>query len=376
MAIPAYPKTRSAVVIGTSNSLMREGWVNQLAPHAAAIGWQLVNKSIGGSSSRLGAYLIETGTSVRDADRIVVDFNINDQLFLDTGFCTQTDILSHYTTMLMVLHRHGQLDDLVVLLFPQQHVNNAMVEDLVRLLNRFHVTHIDFRPFLAKWCNKDGTPLAAAYSDPYHFTPKMQGRISSLVLGHLATQRKTTRKAKSARAWLLRQKPVGYCDMALSHDRLPVMMMGTSLIQNAVTRFNHADRCIARGAGLFVGAHVWATDQSGVLTIRGNGSDCRIHFRRDYKGLFIFDSLFTPLELTDATLVEAINDKKARFQRMRGQKSSVYPTESTTVELVSLIGAERAPASLGDDVRAYLLKPPKSVWQALKENLQRFVVRQ
>lgn len=376
MPIPAHPKTRSAVVIGTSNSLMREGWVNQLAPHAAAIGWQMTNKSIGGSSSRLGAYLIETGTSVHDADRILVDFNINDQLFLDTGFCTQNDILSHYTTMMMALHRQGRLDDLVVLLLPQQHVNNAMVDDLVGLLNRFHVAHIDFRKYLSEWCDEDGDRLATAYADPYHFTPKMQGRISRVVLGHLAKNRRTTRRARAARAWLLAQKPVGYCDMTLSHDGLSELTMGTSLIRNAVTRFNHADRCIATGARLFVGAHIWATDQAGVLTIRGKGSDCRIHFRRDYKGLFIFDSLFAPLELTDATLVEAINDKKVRFQRMRGQKSSIYPTEGTTAALVSLMGAERLPISLGEDVRAYLLQPPESAWQALKANLQRRVMRQ
>ena len=89
MAVTFPPQpSRTALVIGTSNSLMREGWVNQLSAGAAAIGWQLTNKSIGGSSSRLGAYMIESGTLTRRADRILVDFNINDQLFLDTGFCT------------------------------------------------------------------------------------------------------------------------------------------------------------------------------------------------------------------------------------------------------------------------------------------------
>ncbi len=372
MAVTSPPQpSRTALVIGTSNSLMREGWVNQLAPKAAALGWQIINKSIGGSSSRLGAYMIEVGTATQLAKRILVDFNINDQLFLDTGFCTQNDILSHYTTMFMALHKQGRLDDLVVLLFPQQYVNNTMVDDLLLLLNRFHVAHIDFRQHLKKWIIKDGIDLAGAYADPYHFNPTYQGRIAHVVLDQLASQRKTNRRARTARSWLLAQNPVGYCDLALAHEGLPVMTIGTSLIENIVTQFNHGDRCVATGAPLFVGAHIWATDQSGVLTIRGNNSDCRIHFRRDYKGLFIFDSLFTPLELADQALVEAINDKRARFQRMRGQKSSIYPTEGFTVELVSLIGAERAPVSLGEDVRNHLSQPPISVWRAFRDAIFR-----
>ena len=277
--------------------------------------------------------------------------------------------------MLMALHQQRRLDDLVVLLFPQQHVNNAMIDDLLALLTRFRVAYIDFRTHLKTWLVNDGIDPSGAYADPYHFNAAYQGRIAQVVLGHLATDRKTNRRAQAARAWLLAQKPVGYCDMALSHADLPVMTIGTSPIQNTVTRFTEGDRCLATGARLFVGAHIWATDASGVLTIRGNGSDCRIHFRRDYKGLFIFDSLFTPLELTDHTLVEAINDKKARFQRMRGQKSSIYSTDGCTVELVSLIGAERAPVSLGEDARRYLAQPPPSAWQMLKSFSLRLVRR-
>lgn len=369
---PRTQMNRTAVVIGTSNALMIQGWVNQLLPGAAASGWTLFNNSIGGSSSRLGAYRIETGALTRNADRIVVDFNINDQMFLDAGTCTQDDLLSHYTTMLMALHRQGRLDDLLVLLFPHEQVNHAMTDDIVALLKRFHVAHVDFRVHLAEWLGKDGLDTRAAYANPRHFNAEYQGRIAVVVMSHLSAGYRTGLRAKAARAWLLKQAPVGYCDLKLHDEALAHLTVGTSLMQFQVTQFRHRDRCLVSGARLLVGAMIWATEQSGALTFRGKDESYRLHFRRNFDGLFLFDSLFTPFALRPQTRVVAINDRAARFQLMLGQFAASYGITNATAEVVTLIGANRPPRTLGEDVRRHMTtEPPKTIWAYLYDRAMR-----
>ncbi len=369
---PRASINRTAVVIGTSNSLMRQGWVNQLVPGAAASGWTLVNASIGGSSSRLGAYRIETGVLTGNADRVVVDFNINDQMFLEAGSCSQDDLLSHYTTMLMTLHRQGRLDDLLVLLFPHEQVNHAMTDGIVALLTRFHVAHVDFRVHLAEWLAADGLDTAAAYANPRHFNAEYQGRIAGVVMTQLSAGNRTGLRAKAARAWLLAQAPVGYCDLKLHDEGLAHLTVGTSLMKFPVTQFRHRERCLASGAHLLVGALIWATKQSGTLTFRGKDESYRLHFRRSFKGLFLFDSLFTPFALRPQTPVMALNEREARFQRMVGHYASSYGITNATAEVVTLIGANRLPLTLGEDVRRHMTEePPKTVWAYLRDRVMR-----
>lgn len=357
--------TKKAVIIGTSNALMREGWVNQTRALALQSGWDYANRSIGGSSSLLGAYLLATDDEVRSADWIILDFFINDQLFVGERQATLNHVLGHYASMFISLNEVNALDRVLVLMFPQQKVDDALFDALRVLFDRIGVRYIDFRTVIAGWLLANGLDSAEAYSDSAHFSPKMQRHIGELILEKLAEPGPTPKTDAAFRRWLFKCQPLGIVDLEIVSEKQERCQVGTSAIQQTARRFHHGDQFHVAGAPLFLAAHIWATNEAGVVTVRGVENGFRVHLRRDYKGLFIFDSIFAPLPLSDEARVDVVNDKTVPFQRMRGQKSSIYDDTDSTVEIVSLIGAQHAPSQLGEAVSDRLAARRRSLFQVI-----------
>lgn len=348
---------KKAVIVGTSNALMRDGWVNQTRPMAQQSGWDYVNRSIGGSSSLLGAYLLATDEQVRAADRVIIDFCINDQLFIGEGQATLDHVYGHYTSMFTSLDQLDALERAIILMLPQQNVDATLFDSLIALFDRAGVRYIDLRPRIAEWLQVTGRSADEAYSDSAHFAPELQRHIGELVIEDLLKPETPAKADIAFRSWLLKQEPLEIVDLDILSDRSSRCQVGTSVIQYPAHRFRQGDQFHIAGAPLFVAALIWATRESGVLTLRGKENGFRVHLRRDYAGLFIFDSVFQPLALADPARVDVLNDKTVPFQRMRGQKSSIYDDADSTVEIVSLVGASRAPEQLGAVVSARLAPP-------------------
>ncbi len=350
-------KRKKAAIIGTSNALMRDGWVNQTRAAALQSGWHYANRSIGGSSSLLGAYLLATDDEVRRADRIILDFCINDQVFIALGQATLNHVLGHYASMFHSLKKQKALDRVLVLMFPPQKVDDALFESLCGLFDRIGVRYMDMRPKISEWLGATGRDGAEAYSDAFHFSPALQQHIGELILQDLVTPDAMPGKDMAFRRWLFKRQPLGLVDLAIEAQGQERCQVGTSVIQRSAHRFSQGDQFHVSGALLLLAAHIWATRDSGVVTVRGVDQGFRVHLRRDYSGLFIFDSIFAPVALAERALVEVRNDLTAPFQLMRGQKSSIYDDTGSTVEIIALVGASYPPAQLGEAVRDRLSAP-------------------
>lgn len=350
-------KINTAVVIGTSNSIMRNGWVNLSHQSAEAVGWEFRNISIGGSSSRYGAYKIETGDLPPGAARIIVDFCVNDQMFLDKYGYSLEHVVSHYASMIMALKARGDLHRLLVVMFPQQQVRDDLFETLRNLLDCFGVDYIDFRETIETWVATGKVALNTIYSDPRHFSAPLQARIGVHILTHLQKSKRTrpTPAIAAALKSLDSFQPVGYRPLELqSTDAGTVITVGTSVLQQRVTRFSNGDQFTISGASLLLGAYVWVTPTSGVITLRGDNLDLRLHFRRAFKNIFLFDTFNKPFQLQQSTLVDVCNDKSAPFQTMLGQTSSVYDDTNSLVDIVVLIGGDRNPLDLARDIKTVM----------------------
>lgn len=342
---------KSAVIIGTSNSIMMSGWVNQTVDAAKDAGWTWINSSIGGSSSRFGAYRIGTQDHP-DTDRIIVDFCINDQMFIDDKKSKISHVLGHYATMLMALQAKGQLDRLLVVMFPQQAVHEKMFNALTQLFDTFAVDYIDFRGVLAGWAKADGVDVTTFYNDPRHFTPDQQKRVGLHVLERIKADIRPGFLRRRTRRRLAQLPAVTYKKLSIASGPYGTETeVGTSMLRLPVTQFKHGETFLISGADYLVAAYVWCTQEAGTLTIHGPKAKRRLHLRRAFRNLFLFDTFFKPLALGDFNQVTVVNDPKAPFDRMLGQTSSIYDDSDSTVEIATLVGADCDPAVLGKAIQ-------------------------
>lgn len=345
---------QTVAVIGTSNSLLKVSWVNQIRLAAESNNWKIINRSIGGSSSLLGAYSVACDPRVKSADRIIVDFFINDQLFIQEEQATLDHVVGHYTSIFQTLSEHSCLDRLLILMLPQQNVDAELFDKMISYFQLIGVRYIDLRTNLNAWQQEDMVESGEQYSDPFHFTEVTQKKIAKTVTSTLHAMSDEEGAHSDSSAELLNYPKLGLTDLEFIDNNAPRISVGTSAITCQVKQILDGNHFSLQGATYLVGAKFWVTENAGALTIRGKSSNFRLHPRRSYKGLLICDTIFKPVQLQEVTRVDAANDLTAPFQRMRGQNSSIYETEDCVSLVETFIGAEYSPEELGQRIRKSL----------------------
>lgn len=335
-----------AMVFGTSNSLMTKGWVNMVVEEARNQGIHMENRSIGGSSSRYGAFLTAAHPAEAACDAILYDYAIPDHMLLDAGCISARDILGHYLTIVRELVGRGALDKALVLLLPRREdlVHSAVLDQVSALLAELGVAYLDFRPILAGIMAETGMTEAELYLDPRHFVPEVQHRIGQRVLEQLRQPPRGSGPTHGARI-LAALPPAGYrgLHMEPAVSRSPCTY-GSSLISFPAHELQPGESMGISGASYLIGALIWTHDTAGSVTIHGNGAKVRLHLRRSFRNIFLFDSLTAPLELGPEAMLVAANDPQAPSQKALGLATSRYDHEGATCEIVFLLGCDIPPA--------------------------------
>lgn len=146
------------VVFGTSNSLMTKGWLNLIRDEARSQDIHIDNRSIGGSSSRYGAFLTAALPAEPGYDAVVYDYAIPDAMLLESGHISAQDILGHYLTIGHELIRRQALDRALVLLLPRKTelVGSEMLQATCALLSDLGIPFWIAAPFSRRSWRKPG----------------------------------------------------------------------------------------------------------------------------------------------------------------------------------------------------------------------------
>lgn len=332
------------LVFGTSNSVMQRGWVNSVLDQAAGQGICMANHSIGGASSRLGAWLTASHEGVASADVIVYDFAVPDRMFLQAGWLTLDDILGQYLSILRDLMRRDALHKALFLLFPQSDdmAQSPMLDRIAALLHDFGAGFVDFRPVLAALISAKGLAPEQVFLDPRHYTPEVQHHIGRHVLALLPGLGR--RQPPSAAAARLAALPVaGYRRLQLAPQSVTVEK-GTRLVRFPTVELREGDERRLSGAKYLTGVLFWAHANSGSLTCHGGQGAIRMHLRRSFRDMFLFDSLSASLPIGPGARLRVGDDAAAANQRGLGLVDTHYDQSGATCDLVLLLGCDIPPA--------------------------------
>lgn len=185
------------------------------------------------------------------------------------------------------------------------------------------------------------------YLDPRHFAPEIQLRIGQHVLRHLndraarAAQAPPTPEARALAA----MPAAGYrrLEMVAPDARSP-REYGSSIVSFPALELRGGDSLRISGAAYLIGALIWTHAAAGSVTVYGRQAGIRLHLRRAFQNIFLFDSLTVPLELGGDARAVARNDRAVPYQWGLGLSTTKYDHEDATSEIVLLLGCDIPPA--------------------------------
>ena len=332
---------------------MRDGWLRLSREAAGRRGVQFDNQSVGASTSLYMAYRLHDLNLLNQVDRVVVDFCINDQIYIDAGIYDIPRAEGHYLVAFRQLAQRNMLSKTVVLLFPQQRFAVSgeachLIERIRALCRQFGVKVLDAGPIVIALATDRHEDVSNAYTDPRHFAPEYQRIIGQAVLSHLRSQtwcsptvwanRRALRIIPAACIHPLGIQPV---------SNMEKISVGTSLARREVLPFPHNARATVSGARWLLGVFHWTHSNSGVFCLTGPGEQRRFHLRRAWENIFLFDDVSPPFPLhAGGAALHAANMLTVPFKVLQGQHSSVYDCKDATVDLVALVGSDLLPTEL------------------------------
>lgn len=352
------------LVLGTSNSVMREGWLSLTRDMAADQGLDYDNQSIGALPSLYLPYRLQDLNLVDGADRIVIDFCINDQIYLRSGTYDLERAEGHYMAAFRQLAQSRLLSKTLVLLLTQQGFAVSdepcpLIERLKALCARFGIQTLDAKTLVVRAAHARGEAVEQAYKDPMHFTPVYQRLIGEEIVRRL---RQGTLPLIGPKVWAnrraLRKIPLA-CIKRLKvtpNTAHRYQNVGTSLARRDVLSLPYDSFATVSDGRWLLGVFHWTHPNAGVFCLQSQGEERRFHLRRTWpKPLFVFDALRVPFPLDPATeaaaaTLHAANPRDVPFIVMVGQRSSVYDCREATVDLVDLIGSDLSPDELSKRV--------------------------
>lgn len=371
------------LVLGTSNSIMREGWLSLSRNAAEYHGMQYDNQSVGASTSLYLAYRLHDLNLLDNVDRVIIDFCINDQIYIDAGIYDISRAEGHYMAAFRQLAQRGMLSKTIVLLFPQQRFAVSgeacpLIERLQALCHQFGVSTLDAGPLVIAGAAARNQDVAEAYTDPRHFAPEYQDLIGSAVLGCLRRMRPSISPTVWANRRALRLIPTA-CIRPLyiqPHSEATNMNVGTSLVRRDVISFPHNACATVSGAKWLLGVFHWTHANSGAFCLLGAYKTRRFHLRRAWKDIFLFDDVTPPFPLQpEGVMMHAANTLSIPYTVLQGQRSSIYDCSTSTVDLVALAGSDFSPEELSKRVVQCHVLCSQSVTRRLIRSLRLRLLR-
>ena len=349
---------------------MREGWLSLTRDAAAARGIHYNNQSVGAAPSLYMPYRLHDLRLLDKADRVILDFCINDQMFMDAKVYDLDRVAGHYLAAFHQLAQRRMLSKTLVLLFPQQPFVETgtpcmLIEMLRALCAQFGVAVLDAGALIvAEAARQSATqsatqlatqpdphsdpppsPVSDAYADPRHFSPDCQRLIGAEVMRTLPRMR----RLPGLTAWTNRRalqilprrlfRPL----LIEPQSRIPRRRVGTSLAQWQVWSMPPKAEAQVSGAALLLGMFHWTHADAGAFCLQGPEEARRFHLRRVWENVFLIDAFRKPFRIGEAASLQVVNDRAIPHEKLQAQISSIYDCTTSTVDLVALLGADLSP---------------------------------
>jgi hypothetical protein len=353
-----------ALVLGTSNSVMREGWLSLTREMAANKGLYYDNQSIGALPSLYLAYRLQDMRLMNGVDRVVIDFCINDQIHMGSGIYDIDRAEGHYMAAFRQLSQSQMLSKTLVLLFTQERFALSgepcpIIERLKLLCARFGIRTLDAKALISQAAKARGEGIGHAYKDAMHFALPYQKVIGEEVVRRL---RQKPNRIIGPRVWAnrraLRKIPFA-CIRSLKLEPTTVHRIenvGTSLARRDVVSLPQDSHATISGGRWLLGLFHWTHPNAGAFCLKSRDEERRFHLRRVWlKRLFVFDALQAPFPLSPASegsgaTLHVANPRDVPYHILIGQRSSIYDCTDATVDLVDLIGSDLSPQELAERV--------------------------
>lgn len=329
-------------VVGTSNAIMIEGWVNLSAASARQNGAVYENLSIGGSSSLYGAFMAETAEL---GDKVAFDFLLNDQMLINLGALTVEQSIGQHLLIIRALVARGLADSAVVVLLPlQQTIEDNLYGDLfaaiATALREAGIRFIDARTLIQTLTRERGENLSAAYVDDRHLSPSYQEMLGKEVLRVLAAPA----LGGVRRSLYLSLPPADFARLECFDKNSKVKTVGTGLRKAEVSLICDGAKFTLSGRKYLLAGLIWIDDNNGALVFEAGEHRYRHLARRGFRNIFLFDTFNPPLEMAQGANVTAANDRSVPYWKVIGMPSSIYDTTGAVTHLEALIGCNIAPS--------------------------------
>lgn len=213
-------------MLGTSNSILKEGWVPALEAISAPED-SVLNYSCGANCSAYGLYALDHFKILDSVDSLVIDFTLNDQGFCDAGILEYGEVESYYYNLVKRICESG-VKPVSVLFFNQKYIDKDSfpVRDMhIDICRHFGVEVIDLFS-IVNHLKTDHNPNTF-FQDPAHLGPHFSKHVAVLVRDYLKSltmdERERRPNAPSPRVFR-------GVSLAAEFPGLPKVRRGTSYI--------------------------------------------------------------------------------------------------------------------------------------------------
>jgi hypothetical protein len=282
-------------VLGTSNSLMRQGWASAFTAAAGRIA-TVDNLSLGAAPSIYGAYMAAAADVARRYDYCLIDFCINDQQLVDIGQLRLEQAASAFHSLLAAFRAEDAACVPIVLILPQRDLIGAAAapscRDLhARLCDLVGVGYIDVYAALERRIAARGGGARDFLLDWAHLTPAASAAVARMALEAVV-------EAECARP-APRRAPVAHkaYGRATVSPRGPVAReeVGTSLRRLSCLRLGPGDGVDVGDAPYLAGVLHWADAESGPVAVAGVNRRITKFLRRDIERIFALTHFIKPI---------------------------------------------------------------------------------
>lgn len=335
-------------IIGTSNSIMDNGWADQVKRKEN--GLLLNNLSLGGCPSIYAAFAL-IYNDIADSDIVVFDFCVNDMMALDAGMLSVGQILGYYSAAIRELSDLHLIDKALFLLFPlRKHCGKPnqrmLLEPIIELLNKYKIRYIDYDVEIMGWAKDRGRSELEVFKDWAHFTPEFSSVIAERVISHTKSRADNITRSSVG----MPPPEIKLSVLARTSTCSGLSIKGTSLRKFPVCTYAAGQELVLSGDSYLIGLLHWHHAQSLALTMYHSLGASRSVIRRDWHNMFRCESFRHAIPLDAKLKIVVENNHDIPADKHFGLSETDFVETSGTVDIVEMIGCSVDPEIFGNQI--------------------------
>jgi len=374
---PVAEDVRRIAILGTSNSIMRQGWTG-LFKSVIPKSWTTTNFSIGGSNALFMSGQEAAHEISRTHDLCIIELPINDQRYIDSGYLKPEHFVAAVAGLFKGLMAPGSRCVPLVLSMSQRKTGtlengaDETLAQLTRLCNAYGVPMFDVNDHIRKACAETTREYADFFADGLHLKPVVQRHVAT-ALARMLTD-----------AWpAMPQAQSDLLDLAPAFGVVPARdfvaplapeMRKTSLAAMDLACLEHGERMQVHLSGHVCGLMHWADARSEEVVITAlDGAQASVQklLRKEWNwGIFFFTHIFSPIETRKG--IEIRSGKNPKLPVEAAINASKLPVEEPPrTEIAFVLYSDRSLDESGRAIAARIKDVPARSLSALDARLVR-----